>query len=65
MARVAAWPAGVLATTNDICIETYALAGKICKPVALTFRGKKLDGDSLPVDIAQVDEPFKERLEAY
>ena len=50
---------------NDIRIETHALAGKICKPVALTFRGKKLDGDSLPVDIAQVDETFKERLEAY
>src|SRR5215813_13086193 len=50
---------------NDICIDTHALAGKMCKPVVLTFRGKKLDGDSLPVDIAQVAEPFKEWLEAY
>jgi hypothetical protein len=49
---------------NNVRLEPQAVGGEGGKPLALAFRGEVVDGDGLPIHIAQVAQALEERLKS-
>ena len=49
---------------DDVRLESQAVGGEGGKPLALAIRGEVVDGDGLPIHIAQVAQALEERLKS-